>query len=139
MSKFIYTFGLLIFLVLVPSAASADDFGEVGVAVKKYFDGTEQGKPELLRETFLPSLEIQYVNKEGTLGRLTAADYISRFEPGKKANRKGRIVHMDVVGNAASVKAEIIMGDKLYTDYLLLLKLPEGWRVTNKIATNRLR
>jgi len=139
MLKRLYKIGLLILLVSLPQSVIADDFAEVRVAVKKYFDGTEQGKPELIRETFLPTLEIQYVTPEGTLGRLPAAEYISRFKPGKKANRKGRIVQMDVTGTAATVKAEIIMGERLYTDYLLLLKLPEGWRVSNKIATFRQR
>jgi len=139
MLRYIYVIGLLISLMPVSGRAIADDFADVGAVVKKYFAGTEQGEPDLLRQAFLPSLEIQYVKSDGELGRLPAADYISRFEPGRKTNRKGRIVHMDVVGNAAMVKAEITMGERLYTDYLLLLKLPEGWRVTNKIATFRQR
>ena len=117
----------------------ADDFDDVSEVVGKYFEGTEQGRPDLLEDAFLPTLEIQYVNPEGELGRITAADYISRFKPGVKADRKGRIVHMDIAGTTATVKAEIIMGDRLYTDYLLLLKLPEGWRVSNKIASYRMR
>lgn len=117
--------------------AAADDFDDVTTVVEKYFSGTEDGRPDLLKEAFLPSLEIQSVGTNGSLRRLTAEDYIGRFQVGKKANRKGRIVSMDVVGTAASVKAEIVMGERLYTDYLLLLKLADGWHVTNKIATWR--
>jgi len=132
----------LVFIItssVISSSAIADDFDDVAATVGKYFEGTEQGRPNLLEEAFLPSLEIQYVTPEGTLGRITAADYISRFKPGAKANRKGRIVSIDLVGTAANVKAEIIMGDRLYTDYLLLLKLDGVWRVSNKVATFRQR
>lgn len=132
----------MIFLLVVFSFSPptvADDFADVQDVVMKYFVGTEEGRPDLLKEAFLPSLEIQFVDPDGKLGRITAADYISRFKPGTKADRKGRIVHLDVAGNAATVKAEIVMGERLYTDYLLLLKFPEGWRVSNKIATYRQR
>lgn len=130
---------LVIVAVLYSPSTSADDFDDVGAVVGKYLTGTEQGKPELLQEAFLPTLEIQYVKPDGSLGRITAADYISRFKPGAKANRKGHIVHMDVAGNAASVKVEIVMGERYYTDYLLLLKLDGAWRVSNKVATFRQR
>lgn len=113
------------------------EFTAVNVAVRKYFDGTEQGKPELVAEAFLPSLEIQYVNNDGELGRFKAPDYIARITPGKIYDRKGHIVSVDVTDNAAAVKAEIIMGDRLFTDYLLLLKVDGKWRASNKIATNR--
>lgn len=115
------------------------EFTAVNAAVRKYFDGTEQGKPELVAEAFLPSLEIQYVNGDGGLGSFKAPDYIARITPGKIYNRKGHIVSVDVTDNAAMVKAEIIMGDRLFTDYLLLLKVDGEWRASNKIATNRMR
>ncbi len=115
------------------------EFGAVNATVRKYFDGTEQGKPELVAEAFLPSLEIQYVNGDGELGSFKAPDYIARITPGKTYNRKGHIVSVDVTDNAAMVKAEIIMGERLFTDYLLLLKVDGEWRATNKIATNRKR
>lgn len=139
MTHLIKAMAISVMVVSMAQVAAADDFDDVSEVVGKYFTGTEEGRPDLLEEAFLPSLEIQYVMSDGSLGRITAADYISRFKPGAKANRKGRVVHMDVVGNAATVKAEIIMGERLYTDYLLLLKLSDGWRVSNKIATYRQR
>lgn len=120
-----------------PNLTAADDLSGIRTAVEQYFDGTENGKPALLRDTFASSLEIQFVAPDGTLGRITADEYIGRIIEGKKANRKGHIVSIDVTGNAAVAKAEIDMGKRVYTDYLLLLRLEQGWRVTNKIATYR--
>jgi hypothetical protein len=139
MNQLVKTFVAALMVVFMSQMTRADDFDEVSGVVGKYFTGTEEGRPELLKEVFLPSLEVQYVKPDGSLGRITAGDFISRFKQGVKADRKGRIVHMDVVGSAAVVKAEIIMGQRLYTDYLLLLKLDGMWRVSNKIATYRIR
>lgn len=134
--KRLLTIGLAA-LALLASPANANDLKDVEAAVQKYLDGTEFGKPGLVRETFLESLEIQFVAPDGSLGRIKAGDYIGRIEEGRKANRDGHIVSVDVTGNAATVKAEIDMGKRVYTDYLLLLKLSDGWQITNKIATYR--
>lgn len=116
---------------------AADDFDDVRKAVENYFAATEEGRPGLLRQTFLPSLEVQYVAGDGSLGRITSDDYIGNIQPGKKASRKGHVVSVDITGNAAVAKAEVVTDSRIYTDYLLLLKLEDGWRISNKIATFR--
>ncbi len=123
----------------MPSTVLADDFTDIRSVVQKYFDGTEQGKLELLPEAFMPTAEIQYVLEDGSLGRLPFAEYVSRFTQGRITQRKGRLVSMDVTGSAAVAKVEIFMAsrDRVYTDYILLLKLTEGWKISNKIATFR--
>lgn len=123
----------------VSAQSHADDFAEIRSVIQKYFDGTEQGLLELLPEAFMKTAEIQYVLEDGTLGRLPFADYVTRFTHGRKTGRKGRLVSMDVTGNAATAKVEIFMPsrDRVYTDYILLLKLEKGWRISNKIATFR--
>ena len=120
-----------------PSYAS-DDFAEITTVIQKYFDGTSKGKPHLLPEAFTDSLELQYV-KDGKLQRWLGTDYIARFKPGKTNTRVGEIVSIDVTGNAAVVKATVTSGKTLFTDYLLLLKLEEGWKITNKTFTRQPR
>lgn len=125
-------------LALAPlNSAIADDFDDVRNVVQDYFKATEQGRPGLLRQTFLPTLEVQYVANDGVLGRITSEDYIGNIQPGRKANRKGHLIAIDITGNAATAKAEIETNSRIYTDYFLLLKLEDGWRISNKIATFR--
>ncbi len=129
---------LLVTLVSFPALAWADrDHAEIAAVVQKYFDGTSQGKPALVRDAFLPSLEVQWLGDKAELKRRPGPDYIARITPGKKVPRTGRIVSIDVSGNAAAVKAEIRWNDRLYTDYMLLLKVGGRWRISNKIATWR--
>jgi len=135
MKHFIAAVAFTTICSIFPSAAVGDDFDDVAVTVGKYFTGTEQGRPDLLEEAILPSLEVQLVAPEGKLRRITSADFVNHFKPGKKVDRKGHIVSMDVSGNAATVKVEIISGERIYTDYLLLLKLDNVWRISNKIVS----
>lgn len=124
---------------IMTNGVFANDFAEVGKVVQKYFDGTEKGQLQLLHEAFLPTAEIQYVLEDGSLGRLPFPEYVSRFQQGRQVERYGRLVSMDVTGSAAVAKVEIFMAsrDRVYTDYILLLKLTDGWRISNKVATFR--
>ncbi|NMP31111.1 nuclear transport factor 2 family protein [Thalassotalea sp. M1531] len=133
LNKVILSITLL--LVSVSSFANPEHQKIAGV-IQKYFDGSSKGKPHLLSEAFTDSLELQHV-KEGKLVRWQGADYISRFKPGKTNGRIGNIVSIDVTGNAAVVKATIKAGKTLFTDYLLLLKLEAGWKITNKTFTKQ--
>jgi hypothetical protein len=116
-------------------AGAGTEFSDIRAVVQKYLDGTSLGKPELVREAFLPSLEIQYLGEGDTLLRLSAGDYIDRIESGKAVPRDGRIVSIDATEKSAIVKAEISWNNRLYTDYMLLLKVEGQWRISNKIAT----
>lgn len=118
------------------SSFANQEHQQIAGVIQKYFDGSSKGKPHLLGEAFTDSLELQYV-KEGKLVRWLGTDYISRFKPGKTNGRIGNIVSIDVTGNAAVVKATVKSGNTLFTDYLLLLKLETGWKITNKTFTKQ--
>ena len=50
------------------------------------------------------------------------------------ARRACRIVKLDVTGDAAAAKIEIDRdGQRLYTDYLSLLRFAEGWKIVAKV------
>jgi len=108
---------------------------DIQEVVQKYLDGTAYGRPELVSEAFLPSLEVQYLDEEDRLMRRNGPDYISRIESGRKVPRVGRVVNIDATEKSAMVKVEIEWNDRLYTDYMLLLKVEGSWRIANKIAT----
>lgn len=124
-------------LPLLGTATTANDAQEIAEVIQKYFDGTSQGKPELVRQAFAPSLELQYVGKEGELRRWQGENYIGRIKAGVSNGRVSSLLAFDITGNAATAKAEIVSGERIFTDYFLLLKLKEGWRITNKIFTRR--
>ena len=115
--------------------ANASPHEDIQVVVQKYLDGTAQGKPDLVKEAFLPSLEIQWLGEGDSLLRRSGPEYIERIEIGKVIPRVGRIVSIDATDKSAMVKVEIDWNDRRYTDYMLLLKVEGNWRIANKIAT----
>ncbi len=127
---------LVVMLLSFSSAAHADErFDEISTVIQKYLDGTAQGEPSLVEEAFLPSLEVQWLGEGDALLRRPGPEYISRIEQGKAVPRIGRIVSIDATEKSAMAKVEISWNDRLYTDYMVLLKVEGEWRIANKIAT----
>lgn len=127
---------LLLLLLLGQTLASTENrLSDIQVVLQKYIDGTATGQPALVSEAFLPSLEVQYLGEGDRLLRRTGPDYIRRIEPGKVEPRFGRIVSIDATEKSAMAKVEIEWHDRLYTDYMLLLKVEGQWRIANKVAT----
>lgn len=134
MKQLLKTFAASI-LLLSQVAWANDDVSEITQVIQKYFDGTSKGQPELVSQAFTPSLELQFVDKNGELQRWLGTDYISRIKPGRVNSRVGKIISMDITDNAAVVKATVTTTKTVFTDYLLLLKLDSGWKITNKTFT----
>lgn len=116
-------------------ASLATELNAIEAVVQKYLDGTAQGKPALVKEAFLPSLEVQWLGDKDELRRRPGPEYIDRIEEGKAVPRVGRIVSIDSTEKSAMVKVEIAWNSRLYTDYMLLLRVEGDWRIANKIAT----
>ncbi|GHF87946.1 nuclear transport factor 2 family protein [Thalassotalea marina] len=133
---------LLITLLLcqfsvIASDGKNDDVAQIKQVIQWYFDGTSQGQPELIKKAFIPTLELQFVNDQGEFKRWLGVNYISGFEPGKTNDRVGKILSIDITGDAAIAKATITTKNRVFTDYFLLLKLNSGWKITNKIFTKK--
>ncbi len=118
-----------------PAMAGNPSFSDISVAVGKYLDGTENGRPELLEEVMLPSLEVQWIDDTGELVRRPAPEFIAIFSDGQFRDRNGRIVAIDASGGAATVKIELTFNGRRYTDYLLMLQIDGKWKISNKIVS----
>ncbi len=97
-----------------------------------YIEGTANGEPERLKIAFHPDFKLYTVIKDSLWIR-SGKKYISNVKKGKKINRVGRIINIDIENNAASAKAEIVIpGWRIYTDYFLLLKYKGSWKIVQK-------
>jgi Putative lumazine-binding len=119
-------------LVAQPNAA-AQELPLITATLMDYIDGTANGDPEQVRRAFHPDFNLYTVNDADSLVIRSGAKYIDGIKPGVKNTRQGRIVSIDVEGNAAMAKAEIaIPGWRVFTDYFLLLKYQGDWRIVQK-------
>lgn len=116
-------------------AFAQSDKEAVEATLMDYMEGTSKGQIARIKRAFTETAALYSVNPDGTQRRLPIAEYIGYFKEGQANNRKGKIISIDIVNNAAHAKVEIISGNTKFTDYMLLLKLKEGWKIINKSYT----
>ncbi len=82
-----------------------------------------------------------YVKAGETVQKVTIKEWLTRIEEMKKQNPelwKGKTTYtfklIDITGNAACAKIEVYKGNTFFsTDYMLLYKFTDGWKVVSKI------
>ncbi|MBL7945171.1 MAG: nuclear transport factor 2 family protein [Flavobacteriales bacterium] len=113
--------------------ASAQELPLITATLMDYIDGTANGDPEQVRRAFHPDFNLYTVNDADSLLVRSGTKYIEGIKPGEKNTRQGRIISIDVEGNTAMAKAEIVVpGWRIFTDYFLLLKYEGAWRIVQK-------
>jgi hypothetical protein len=95
-----------------------------------------------MRKGFHPSFAIHGVQEDGTLRKYPIDEWIAAIEKRKTspdfdpANEKWdhEFVLIDVTGDAAIAKIDLHKdGKHIFTDYLSLLELEDGWIITDKV------
>ena len=130
---------LLISLFVLSQLCNAqNDLPKIKEALMHYIEGTANGEPDRVRKAFHKDLNLYFI-RNGELTVWNGTDYINNIKPGKKSNRIGKIISIDQEGNAAMAKIEIKMParKRIYTDYMMLLKVGEEWKIIHKSFTSR--
>ncbi len=113
------------------------DRSTVEKVIQLYFDGLYEGDADKIGEAFHPSADLRWVEK-GELQVLEVPDWLDRVRkrPSAKAEGKPRddlIVSMDRADDAtAFVKVKCQLPPRYFTDYLVALKLSDGWKIVSK-------
>ena len=119
---------------VVPGEDQAADLAEIREVIGYYFEGHATGEGSHFAKAFHPEAKLFWVS-EGQLRQRTSAEYISRASgtpPADEAERKRRIVNIDISGTAAIVKVELDYPGALIYDYMSMLKAEDGWKIINK-------
>ena len=134
---------LAVSLALLPSmspgAAAPPEEADPAVRapVEAYLRGHATGDGEEWRKAFHPSAMVTGI-RDGKLQTMTAPDFVSRAAgkpPADEAQRKRRIVSIDVSGDAAVAKVELDYPKVFFVDYLSLLKIDGEWKIAQKTYT----
>jgi len=132
------TFKFLLLILLSQLSISAQsDLESIKLSLTDYIEGTANGEPDRLRSAFHPDFNLYFV-KNDSLTIWSGKGYVDRIKVGQKSNRIGRIISIDHENDAASAKVEILMPNskRIYTDYFLLLKLDNDWKIIHKSFTS---
>jgi Putative lumazine-binding len=119
--------------------AQGTDEQEVRAVIDQYFRGHATADPAEMRKAFWPTAHIEGI-RDGKFVSWTVDEYCSRFN-GKPAadesSRKRTIDRVDVSGSAAMASATLVHGQTTFTDYFVLLKEGNTWRIANKVYSSR--
>ena len=119
--------------------AQSDEEAVKAVVTSAYINGIQnRGSVDDIRKGFHPSFTMLRV-MENEVKPLPIEEWITNIEKAKRDNpaappkTEGKFINVDVTGTAAVVKLELYReGKKTFTDYLVLSKFTEGWRIISK-------
>lgn len=106
----------------------------VRVPLELYMRGHAEDSAEHMRAAFMPTARLESV-REGPLTSWDLDTYCQRFKntpATDEATRRRTIDTLDIVGTAASAKVTLVHGSVTFTDYFVLLKTEQGWKIANK-------
>ena len=128
----------LLFAAPLATAAPPEEADPaVRAPVEAYLRGHATGDGEEWKRAFHPAAMVTGI-RDGKLQSMTAPDFVSRAAgkpPADEAQRKRRIVSIDVSGDAAVAKVELDYPKVFFVDYLSLLKIDGEWKIAQKTYT----
>ena len=113
------------------------DRSTVEAAVQLYFDGVYEGDVEKLGAVFHPSADLRSL-ENGRLRVLALSAWLDwmKKQPSAKAEGKSRddfIVTIDRSDDqTAFIKVRCQLPPRYFTDYLVAMKLRDGWKIVSK-------
>jgi len=113
------------------------DRSTVEAVVNNYFDGLYEGDADKLAAVFHPSADLRWLEK-GALQVLTVPDWLDRVRKRASARAEGKpredfIVTIDRSDDCtAFIKVRCELPPRYFTDYLVAMKLSDGWQIVSK-------
>jgi hypothetical protein len=113
------------------------DRSTVEAVVQNYFDALYEGDAEKMSTVFDASADLRWVEK-GQLQVLTVPDWLDRIRkrPSGKAEGKAREDFIATIDrsddNTAFIKVRCQLPPRYFTDYLVAMKLSDGWKIVSK-------
>ena len=113
------------------------DIAAIEAVLWTYLDGLHEGDADKLGRAFHPVAHL-YSERDGQVVDLPREEWLAMVRGRASAKSQGlprhdRILSIDLSGpTTAQVKLACAIPPRFFTDYLLLLKTGEGWRIVSK-------
>jgi Putative lumazine-binding len=124
--------------------AHAAAVAEIEQVIQTYFDGLYEGSIEKLASAFHPVSHL-YSEKDGGVADVPREQWLEMVKSRPSAASKGlprddRILMVDISGpETAFVKVACQIPPRYFTDYLVLNRTKEGWKVVSKVFRTEVR
>lgn len=129
-------FALIFLIIAFTTISEQSEIEQINSVLYDYIEGTANGEPDRLKRAFHEDFNLYFV-KEDSLQVWSGKQYVAKVKAGQKSNRIGKVLSIDYEGDAAMAKIEILMPNRkrIYTDYLMLLKVNKQWKIIHKSFT----
>lgn len=115
------------------------DERQVAAVIQDYLQGSSYNRDEQLRRAFHPDARLYLSQGASGMREVSIAEYAGWFSknPGQFNGRVGRLLSVQLEGNIATAKAEILVSkdQARFVDLFLLKKIDEQWKIISKTAT----
>jgi hypothetical protein len=122
-------------LAQTSTTTSSPEEPAVRAALEHYLAGHATGDPKEFRQAFHDDSRLMWIRDNALIQR-SDDEYIAGAT-GKpaadEAQRKRWIESISITGSAASAKIVLDYPNAVLTDYMQLLKTPDGWKIVHKI------
>lgn len=142
MKRFFAILAGFIFIAAAAVPPQTTDSAEAAAARKpleQYIKGHETGKADVMRLAFHPSARLQWMDN-GQYAVRPLEEWLSGFRgapAADEAQRKRRIVSVQVFGDSGVGAIELDYPGVLIVDYMSLLKVDGEWKIVNKIFARK--
>jgi hypothetical protein len=111
----------------------AYDRSTVEAVIQHYFDGLYEADADKLGAIFHPTADLRWVDG-GELKVLTVPDWMAmvRKRTSSKAEGKPREDFIVTVDRSDDIKVRCQLPPRYFTDYLVAMKLADGWQIVSK-------
>lgn len=132
-------------LIPTNAAGPAEALSGIDATIALYLDGLYEGDTDKLAQAFHPCAALHSLAADGTVTVLPREQWLEavKARPSPRSRelpRHDRVLSVDLAGDAlACVKLNCAIPPRFFTDFLLLLKTGEGWRIVQKAFRTELR
>ena len=124
---------------------NAESHAAITACVQLYLDGLHEGDAEKIAAAFHPCAHLYSVADDGGVTDVPRAEWLERVRnrPSPAATgmaRHDRILSIDFSGpETALAKVNCQIPPRYFTDYLVLLKTTQGWKIVSKVFRTDIR
>ena len=137
--KKLIAIAVLVLLPAVTTAQSSADEKGVRAGVEQYFKGHATGRSDEMRKAFLPTARIDTV-RDGQVVSRTVDEFVAGFTGKPAADESARrrtIDRVELSGSAAMASVTLVHGATTFSDYFVLLKVNDEWKIASKVYSSR--
>ena len=115
-----------------------NDLKEIETVLQTYFDGLYEGSTAKLAAAFHETADLRSVGADGALAILPRAQWLDTVASRPSAQsrdlaRHDWVVSLDRSGpDTAFAKVHCQIPPRYFTDYLVLARLKDGWKIVSK-------